>query len=127
MPPAYFTTPSNLLPRQPVSEQMRKDLTALPASVAEVDMLVCDSFPRPPGDVSLWFSLRYAEATTDASGLALGSSRVEPNLLDTGFTFMYYPPPANITNEFVTGGPLKQGGPIRRTYHAMVRLIDDGA
>ena len=109
VPPAYFTTPSNLLPRQPVSEQMRKDLTALPASVAEVDMLVCDSFPRPPGDVSLWFSLRYAEATTDASGLALGSSRVEPNLLDTGFTFMYYPPPANITNEFVTGGPLTGG------------------
>ena len=71
VPPAYFTTPSNLLPSQPVSEQMRKDLTALPASVAEVDMLVCDSFPRPPGDVSLWFSLRYAEATTDALRQAL--------------------------------------------------------
>ena len=37
------------------------------------------------------------------------AGRRRPNLLDTGFTFMYYPAPVNFTNEFVTGGPL-QGG-----------------
>ena len=107
VPPTYFTTPYDLRPAQLVTAQLRKELTALPASVTEVDMLVCDSAPRVAGDFSLWFSLRYAEATTDAEGRAV--RRVEPNLLDTGFAFMYYPPPVNFTNEFVTGGPL-QGG-----------------
>ena len=115
VPTPYFTTPYDLRPAQPVTAQLRKQLTALPASVTEVDMLVCDSAPRRAGDFSLWFSLRYAVALIDANGDVAETpeqavyQRVEPNLLDTGFTFMYYPPPVNFTNEFVTGGPL-QGG-----------------
>ena len=157
VPTPHFTTPYDLRPAQLVTAQLRKELTALPASVAEVDMLVCDSAPRVSGDFSLWFSLRYAVATVDkvcagrhrswpheqpatedaapadtcaeacaeacaatvdaacadacdaACAYTCAVSRVEPNLLDTGFTFMYYPPPVNFTNEFVTGGPL-QGG-----------------
>ena len=115
VPTPYFTTPYDLRPAQLVTAQLRKELTALPASVTEVDMLVCDSAPRRAGDFSLWFSLRYAVAQIDVNGDIAETPeeivyrRVEPNLLDTGFTFMYYPPPVNFTNEFVTGGPL-QGG-----------------
>ena len=115
VPMPYFTTPYDLRPAQLVTAQMRQELTALPASVTEVDMLVCDSAPRRAGDFSLWFSLRYAVALIDVNGDIAETPaevlyhRVEPNLLDTGFTFMYYPPPVNFTNEFVTGGPL-QGG-----------------
>ena len=45
VPTPYFTTPYDLRPAQPVTAQLRKQLTALPASVTEVDMLVCDSAP----------------------------------------------------------------------------------
>ena len=67
VPPAYFTTPSNLLPSQPVSEQMRKDLTALPASVAEVDIAMPDphekGFELPCEALQWWHSnLRAGEA-----------------------------------------------------------------
>ena len=71
----------------------------------QADQLVCDSYPRDSGDVSLWFSLRFTEAL-DANAT---SPWIEPNLMDSGFTFMYYPPPENFSNSFVTGGPL-QGG-----------------
>lgn len=37
------------------------------------------------------------------------SSRVEPNLMDTGFTFMYYPAPSNFSNAAITGGPVVGG------------------
>ena len=115
VPTPYFTTPYDLRPAQPVTAQLRKQLTALPASVTEVDMLVCDSAPRRAGDFSLWFSLRYAVALIDANGDVAETpeqavyQRVEPNLLDTGFTFMYYPSPSNFTNAAITGGPVIGG------------------
>jgi len=37
------------------------------------------------------------------------ASRREPNLMDTGFTYMYYPAPSNFTNAAITGGPIHGG------------------
>ena len=111
---------------------LRNRLTALPASVTEVDMLVCDSAPRRAGDFSLWFSLRYAVALIDVNGDIAETPaevlyhRVEPNLLDTGFTFMaywYY----NFPNEDAEETCLKPAGAAdvkrihtRRLFHMLI-------
>jgi hypothetical protein len=105
-PPSYFTIPyeRDTVQVASIPPEARAGLV-LPDGLTQVDQLVCDSYPRDSGDVSLWFSLRFTEAL-DANA---STPWIEPNLMDSGFTFMYYPPPENFTNEFVTGGPL-QGG-----------------
>ena len=37
------------------------------------------------------------------------AKRQEPNLMDTGFTYMYYPAPSNFSNAAITGGPIYGG------------------
>ena len=105
-PPSYFTIPyeRDTVQVASIPPEARAGLV-LPDGLTQVDQLVCDSYPRDSGDVSLWFSLRFTEAL-DANAT---SPWIEPNLMDSGFTFMYYPPPENFSNAFVTGGPL-QGG-----------------
>lgn len=104
VPPAYFTQATQLLSEVVVTPAIR-DLFSLPSDVLRVDMLECPSHERQPGDVKLWFSLRNS-TTTAANATA---DRVEPNLMDTGFTYMYYPAPENFTNAAITGGPVTGG------------------
>ena len=51
------------------------------------------------------------------------ASRREPNLMDTGFTYMYYPAPANFTNAAITGGPVT-GGTLVEMTGAGIELPD---
>ena len=104
VPPVYFTQATQLLAEVPVTPLLRATF-GLPADVTEVDLLECPSHEHVAADVSLWFSLRFytieaANATAD---------RYEPNLMDTGFTYMYYPAPENFTNAAITGGPVAGG------------------
>lgn len=106
VPPSYFTTPTRLetvtwSDETKVSHELRSAV-AVPSGATAVDILVCSSFARTAGDVSLWFSLSFTQVT----GVNTTASRLEPNLMDTGATFMYYPAPRNFSNWRVTGGPI---------------------
>jgi hypothetical protein len=137
VPPAYFTIATRVDEQVRVTPEIRSTF-GLPAGVDRVDLLECPSHEREPGDVSLWFSLRFYEAVRPTRSFSFFSShlsehavatshlrfsrcvvsqeavnasasRREPNLMDTGFTYMYYPPPANFTNTAITGGPIHGG------------------
>jgi hypothetical protein len=104
VPPEYFTEATQLLTEVTVTPELRATFD-VPASISRVDMLKCPSYPRVSGLVSLWFSLRYITL----SGTTVGTTFIEPNLMDTGFTYIYYPAPANFTNAAITGGPVTGG------------------
>jgi hypothetical protein len=104
VPPEYFTEATQLLTEVTVTPELRATFD-VPASISRVDMLKCPSYPRVSGLVSLWFSLRYITL----AGTTVGTTFIEPNLMDTGFTYIYYPAPANFTNAAITGGPVTGG------------------
>ena len=104
VPPEYFTEATQLLSEVTVTPELRATFD-VPASISRVDMLKCPSYPRVSGQVSLWFSLRYITL----AGTTIGTTFIEPNLMDTGFTYIYYPAPANFTNAAITGGPVTGG------------------
>ena len=104
VPPEYFTEATQLLSEVTVTPELRATFD-VPASISRVDMLKCPSYPRVSGQVSLWFSLRYITL----AGTSAGTTFIEPNLMDTGSTYIYYPAPANFTNAAITGGPVTGG------------------
>ena len=61
IPPYYFTGATRVTADVPVTPYLRSTFQ-LPAAITKVDMLECPSHEREPGDVNLWFSLRYYES-----------------------------------------------------------------
>ena len=103
-PSSYFTFATRVRTEVAVTDALRATFS-LPSGLRVVDLLECPSHEREAADVSLWFSLRFTETAAENAT----ASRQEPNMMDTGFTYMYYPTPANFTNAAITGGPLHGG------------------
>ena len=80
VPPTYFTGATSVVSEVAVTPTMRSTF-GLATEITKVDMLECPSHQREPGDVSLWFSLRYYEtvrmhARAQADRLAAAAAAV---------------------------------------------------